>query len=171
MLRRYLSTIAVVLAAVCSGAAYWMLSQPADLLAPRRIVRVAVSKSGRWIAAGAASGWIEIIDQSQPDSPQRFRGGSGALRDLRFSSDEKWLVVANDKLSHHAVESLGSLEPLAPGDDAGVPQEQPASVDLGERTSNLAAGPANTAVLGNRAGSIEIYHLITGALLRRFTFR
>jgi hypothetical protein len=107
--RRHLP-ICVVLSAVLSGAAAWVVSEPVDETAAWRIVRVAVSRSGRWTAVGAASGWIGIIDRTQPDSPQRFRGGSGELHDLRFTNDERWLIVENDALARHAVQSLGSLE-------------------------------------------------------------
>ena len=173
MSRRHLP-IAVVLSAILSGAAYWLLSQPADELAPRRIVRVAVSKSGRWIAAGAASGWIGIIDQTQPEGPQRFRGGPGPLRDLRFTRDEKWLVITNDSASRHLVQSLSSLEPLLAGEDPGDPQKEAwdsSQSNPAERTSNLASAPDDTVVFGNYAGSIEVHSAATGKLLRRFTFR
>jgi hypothetical protein len=114
---------------------------------------------------GAASGWIGIIDQTQPDSPQRFRGGEGKLRDLRFSLDEQWLFA----LARHAVQSLGSLEPVTPADDRGVPQ-----VDMefpGEHTSNVVRGTSGIAVFGNAAGSIEVHDVSSGKMLRRFTFR
>jgi hypothetical protein len=168
VLRRYLP-IVVVLSAVLSGAASWIVSQPVDETAAWRIVRVAVSGNGRWIAVGAESGWIEIIDQTRPDSPQRFRGGAGALRDLRFSRDDQWLFVENDALARHAVQSLGSLEPLSPGDDGSVPQ-----VDMefpGEHTSNVVRGTGGVAVFGNAAGSIEVHDVSSGRMLRRYTFR
>jgi hypothetical protein len=164
--RRYLP-ILVALSAVLSGAASWVVSDALDEKAEWRIVRVAVSPSGRWIAVGAVSGWIGIIDQTQPDSPQRFRGGSGALRDLRFSKDEQWLIVKNDALARHAVRELGTLEPLAAYEDAGEPQ-----VDVewaGEHSSNVARG-RDVAVFGNAAGSIEVHDIQTGKMLRRFTF-
>jgi hypothetical protein len=168
--RRYL-LFAVLFSAVLSGVASWTVLEPVDETAGWRIVRVAVSGSGRWIAVGAASGWVGIIDQTQPESAQRFRGGAGELRDLRFSRDEKWLIVANDSLARHAVQSLGSLELLSPGDDAGVAQVEPAAAGLEPRTSNLAAGPGDVVVFGNAAGSVEVHDRRRGAVVRRFTFR
>ena len=132
---------------------------------------MAVSKSARWIAVGSASGWIGIIDQTQPDGPQRFRGGKGRLRDLRFSKDEQWLVVANNLSAKHAVQSLGSLEPLGPGDDPGETQSEILLGKFRTATSNVVSAPDGTAVFGNAAGSIEVQDLGTGAVLRRFTFR
>jgi len=145
------------------------VSKPVDETAGWRIVRVAMSRSGRWIAVGSASGWIGIIDQTQPDSPQRFRGGTGELRDLRFSKDERLLIVANDKLARHAVQLLGSLEPLAQGDDQGEPQVEVPWTE--EHTSNVVGGPGGVMVFGNAAGSIAVYDTGTRTMLRRFTFR
>lgn len=166
MLRRHL-LILVLLSAVLSGVLSWVVSEPVDEKGAWRILRVAVSPSGRWIALGAASGWIGIIDQTQPDSPQRFRGGTGKLRDLRFSKDEQWLFVRNDTWARHPVRELGSLEPV--GEDSGVPQ---VDVDwTGGRTSNAVSGAGGVVVFGNGAGSIEVHDFASGKMLRRFTFR
>ena len=156
-------------AAVLSGVFSWAVSKPVDETAGWRIERVAISKGGRWIAVGSASGWIGIIDQTQPDSPQRFRGGTGDLRDLRFSHDDQWLIVANDKPSRHPVQSLGSLELLAPGEDPGEPQVEVPWTE--EHSSNVVAGPGGIAVFGNPEGSIEVHDTGTGKMLRRVTFR
>ena len=164
MPRRHLP-ILLALYAVLSGAASWVISEPIDEKAAWRIERVAVSPSGLWIAAAAASGWIGIIDQTQSDSTQRFRGGAGKLRDLRFSKDEEWLLVQNDRCSRHSVYQLGSLEPC---DQTGEPQT---AVDWpGERSSN-AVTAAGVVVFGNAAGSIEVHDLASGKMLRRFLFR
>jgi hypothetical protein len=168
VLRRHLP-IYVVISAGLSGVVAWFAAEPVDEAAAWRILRVAVSGSGRWIAVGAASGWIGIIDQTQPDSPQRFRGGAGKLRDLRFSKDEQWLIVANDALARHKVQSLGSLEPLEPGDNRGEPQTS--AEWAAEHTSNVASGTGSVVVFGNAAGSIEVHDVRTREMLRRFTFR
>jgi hypothetical protein len=163
--------IFLVLSAVLSGVLYWRWLSSNDEVALRRIVRVAISGSGRWIAAGGASGWIGIIDQTSPDAPQRFRGGPGKLQDLRFSKDEQWLIVVNDSAARHPVRSLGSLEAVKPGDDSGEPQSTPDALVNDERTSNLASGPGGIAVFGSEGGVIEVRDLHTGKMLRRFTFR
>ncbi len=168
MLRRHLP-ILVLISAMLSGAGSWLVSEPVDPTAAWRIVRVAVSPGGRWIAVGAASGWIGIIDQTQPDSPQRFRGGVGKLRDLRFTKDEQWLVAENDGMARHAVASLGSLEPLAAGEDSGV---RLTSIDWPEEhSSNVVSGAGGIVVFGNAAGSIEVHDAASRRMLRRFTFR
>ncbi len=159
------------MSAILSGVLLWAWLAPPDDSAQYKIVRVAVSKSARWIAMGAASGWIGIIDQTNPDSAQRFRGGKGALRDLRFTKDEQWLVVVNNRIARHPVQSLGSLEELGPDGDSGEGQAEILMGDFGERTSNLIAGPDGSVVFGNHAGSIEIHDARTKVLLRRFTFR
>jgi len=168
VLRRHLP-ILVLISGVLSGAASWLASEPVDPAADWRILRVAVSPGGRWIAVGAASGWIGIIDQNQPDSPQRFRGGSGELRDLRFTQDEQWLIVENDAPARHAVASMGSLEPLRAGDDSGVSS---GSINWpGEHSSNVVSGAGGIVVFGNAAGSIEVHDAASRRMLRRFTFR
>lgn len=169
MFSRYLP-IAVVFSALISGVASWAVSKPIDEKTAWRILRVAVSKSGRWIAVGSASGWIGIIDQNQPDTPQRFRGGEGELRDLRFTRDERWLIVTNAVSAKLPVETLGSLEPLMPGEDPGEPQTAFSKPFLGQATSNVVAGP-NIFVFGNAGGSIEVRDQHRGTLVRRFTFR
>lgn len=152
-------------AALLSAVAAWVASEPADPTAAWRIDRVAVSPSARWIGVAAASGWIGIIDQEAPDSPQRFRGGAGKLRDLRFTKDEEWLQVQNDQCSRHSVYQLGSLEPCDQPGDPQTPVDWP-----GERSSN-AVTAAGIVVFGNAAGSIEVHDAGSGRMLRRFTFR
>ncbi len=170
MSRRHLP-IAVVFSALLSGLLYWTWLGSNDESVTRRIVRVTVSKSGRWIAAGAATGWIGIIDREHPDTQQRFRGGFGGLRDLRFSKDEAWLMVQNNAWAKHAVESLGVLEPV--GDDAEHGDPQPELLWMGpsERTSNSAAGPDGVAVSGSYYGAIDVYDTGSGKLVRRYIFR
>lgn len=174
MSRRYL-TILVALSPLLSGSLYWRLTEPAPPTTERHIVRVAVSPSGRWIAAGAASGWIAVFDRETPDTHQRFRGGEGPLRDLRFSRDEQWLIVVNSGQLRHPVERLGINEMLVPGQDPGLTQEDasaaPAAANA-ERTSNVVPGPLPESVLfGNFAGSLEVRHRASGEILERYTFR
>lgn len=162
---RRLLPIYVVLTAVLSGVAAWIISEPLDPAAALSIERVAISSSGRVIGVAASSGWIGIIDQDAPDAPQRFRGGAGKLRDLRFSSDEEWLLVQNDECSRHSVYQLGSLYPC---DNPGEPQT---TVDWPADRSSNAVTAAGLVVFGNAAGSIEVHDRASGKMLRRFTFR
>ena len=67
--------------------------------ADSRIVSVAVSRSGSWLAAGTAAGRIAIRRLGGVPRPIQIRSGNGALNDLRFSPDERWLAIANRGLT------------------------------------------------------------------------
>jgi WD40 repeat protein len=103
--------IAVVVALSSVGIGLWFgagrHSEP-----DRRIVSIAVSSSGRWIAAGTHTGSIALLDLGN-GSLQRISAGSGDLNDLQFSPDERFLAIANRNLS---VASLGSLQRLRSDD-------------------------------------------------------
>ncbi len=79
----------------------------------RRIVAVAESSSGRWVAAAAESGWVTIWDREDRQRPEqvRFNRGpvDGPINDLRFSPDGKLLAIAGRDL---AIFSTGKMEPL-----------------------------------------------------------
>lgn len=168
MSHRYLPLV-LIASSLGSAALAWRLGAPLDETAPKRILRIAVSRSARWIAAGSANGWIGIIDQQQPDAQQRFRGGEGLLRDLRFTTDEQWVVVANNHEARHAVQSLGSLEPMAAGEDRGEPTKGPAWAAF-DHSSNVVEASDGTLVSGNNAGSIDVRNA-AGVIVRRYTFR
>lgn len=68
-----------------------------DLPVDRRISNVALSASGRWLAAGAAQGKITVWDQTRPDAPQQV-AFHGSLNDLDFSPDEHTLAIASEDL-------------------------------------------------------------------------
>src|SRR5713101_491265 len=64
----------------------------------RRVSNVALSASGRWLAAGTAQGEITVWDQTRPDAPQRVAFPHGSLNDLHFSPDEQVLAIASEDL-------------------------------------------------------------------------
>ncbi len=67
-----------------------------------RVAVVALSRSGRWLAAGNAQGRITVWDQTHPDSFKQFAFPHGALNDLRFSPDEQALAIASKDLALYA---------------------------------------------------------------------
>ncbi|MEP6962660.1 MAG: hypothetical protein ABI995_11320 [Acidobacteriota bacterium] len=164
----------VILTALLSAAAYWHWSEPSPS-ADHRITRVAVSKTGRWMAAASASGWVGVWERSAPESMGRFRTAQGKVDDLAFSADERWLGIESaGRLWRQSVGQLGTLEPL--------PIHQQSQFSFGANsmrppasaaaTSNTIAGPdPNTVLFGNYAGSVEIWSTETKRVLQRFTFR
>ena len=103
--------IAAVLAALAACAALlgWLLllghnPGPVD----SRIVSVAAGKSGTWLAAGTADGRVAIWNPGGVPRPVPIRIGNGALNDLRFSPDERWLAIANRGLTLLRVDRLNA---------------------------------------------------------------
>jgi WD40 repeat protein len=68
----------------------------------RKVSNVALSSSGRWLAAGTAQGKITVWDQTRPDAPKQIRFPHGSLNDLDFSLDEHLLAVASEDLGIYA---------------------------------------------------------------------
>ena len=64
----------------------------------RRVSNVALSSSGRWLAAGTAEGNITVWDQMRLDDPRDFAFPHGHLNDLQFSPDEHTLAIASRDL-------------------------------------------------------------------------
>jgi WD40 repeat protein len=64
----------------------------------RKVSNVALSSSGRWLAAGTAHGNITLWDQTRPDAPKQIAFPHGSLNDLRFSPDEHVLAIASEDL-------------------------------------------------------------------------
>ena len=62
--------------------------------AERTLSRVALSGSGRWLAAGTPEGRITVWDQAGGAAPHHFRFAHGTLNDLRFSPDGRVLAIA-----------------------------------------------------------------------------
>lgn len=71
-----------------------------------KIVSVAVSRSGSWLAAGTAAGRVAVWKPGGVPRPVRIRNGNGALNDLQFSPDERWLAVASRGLTLLRVDNL-----------------------------------------------------------------
>jgi WD40 repeat protein len=80
------------------------------------IVRMAMSRSGRWLAAGTARGAVAVFDAARRTGPRRFQARPGPLNDLQFSPDERWLAVANRNLTLWPTEGAGASV-LLRGDD------------------------------------------------------
>jgi WD40 repeat protein len=77
---------------------------PAD----RRVSNVALSASGRWLAAATAQGKITVWDQTRPDAPRQFAFPHGSLNDLRFSPNEHVLAIAAEDLGiYDLAKSIG----------------------------------------------------------------
>lgn len=72
----------------------------------RRVSNVALSASGRGLAAGTAPGKITVWDQARVDAVRQVAFRHGSLNDLRFSPDEQTLAIAS--------EDLGVYTPAAP---------------------------------------------------------
>ena len=68
----------------------------------RRVSNVALSASGRWLAAGTAVGKITVWDRRRPDAPQQVAFPHGSLNDLDFSPDEQVLAIASEDLGIYA---------------------------------------------------------------------
>jgi WD40 repeat protein len=67
---------------------------PAD----RTISSLALSASGKWLAAGTAHGNVTIWDQAHTDIRRQIVFARGSLNDLQFSPDDKLLAVASKDL-------------------------------------------------------------------------
>jgi WD40 repeat protein len=78
------------------------LTQPSK--PDRAITYVAVSHSGRWLAAGTGSGVIMICDRDKFGSCRTVTGEGGVLNDLRFSPDDRFLAIANEGIQFLAID-------------------------------------------------------------------
>jgi WD40 repeat protein len=70
----------------------------------RMVSNVALSGSGRWLAAGTAQGKITLWDQTRPDAPLQIAFPHGSLNDLHFSPDEHVLAIASEDLGLYTSE-------------------------------------------------------------------
>jgi WD40 repeat protein len=68
----------------------------------RRVSNLALSASGRWLAAGTAQGKITVWDQGRPDVTKQIEFPHGSLNDVDFSLDEHLLAVASEDLGIYA---------------------------------------------------------------------
>ena len=88
----------------------WLIfAHSAKLPLERRVSTVAISRTGRWLAAGTARGRITIWDQTSSLGPQELSFTPGELNDLQFSHDEQTLAIAAGNLGLLAL--TGSATP------------------------------------------------------------
>jgi hypothetical protein len=71
----------------------------------RRVSNVALSRSGRLLAAGTAQGKVAVWDQAHPGGPEQITFRHGSLNDLHFSPDEHVLAIASEDLGMYAPEA------------------------------------------------------------------
>jgi WD40 repeat protein len=71
-------------------------------LPDRRISNVALSSTGRWLAAGTGQGRITVWDQTRGDAPKQIAFPRGSLNDLQFSPDDHVLAIASGDLAIYA---------------------------------------------------------------------
>lgn len=86
-----------VLILVALSTALWNL---APRRPPPKDIRVlAVSRSGRFLAAGSSAGAVQLWNLETRTLSRTFEDASGNLNDLQFSLDESYLAVANRNLT------------------------------------------------------------------------
>jgi hypothetical protein len=71
---------------------------------PIAITTIAVSSTGRWVAAGTHDGHVVVCDLNTGDPCTTVTNESGELNDLQFSPDERFLAVANSNIQLFAVD-------------------------------------------------------------------
>ncbi len=77
-------------------------------LASPKIRVLAMSESGRQMAAGTAEGAIRIWDLKERNQALRLESSPGTLNDLRFTADERFLAIANRNLTLVQLEATRS---------------------------------------------------------------
>jgi WD40 repeat protein len=78
----------------------------------RRVSNVAVSRTGRWLAAGTSHGKIAIWDLAGVAAPRQIDFRQGPLNDLQFSPDETLLAIAGRDLGIYDLEPSAALRLL-----------------------------------------------------------
>jgi WD40 repeat protein len=78
--------------------AWFVFNGSKNLPVGRRVSNVALSSSGRWLAAGTTQGKIAVWDQVHPDAAEQITFPYGSLNDLHFSPDEHVLAIASKDL-------------------------------------------------------------------------
>ncbi len=66
---------------------------------------MALSRSGKWLAAGTSRGAITIWNQTTGEVPRHFSFSRGSLNDLQFSPDERVLAIASRGLDLYDLEA------------------------------------------------------------------
>jgi WD40 repeat protein len=70
----------------------------------RRVSNIALSRTGKWLAAGTSRGKIAVWDQRRGTAPRHVDFSRGSLNDLQFSPDERLLAIAGRDLGIYAPE-------------------------------------------------------------------
>jgi hypothetical protein len=162
--------LAVLASGCLSGFAYWRLTEPPP--APDRSIRVvALSPSGRWIAAAGVTEWVTLLDREDPDHPRQIRV-DGSPSAMAFSDDERSLAVVAGKVAIYSVASMDSpalMDSLPAGFRFSPSASGPAAV---VSSSNVIRGPEpDTVILGTWAGSVEMWHIKSEKLLWQRSLR
>jgi WD40 repeat protein len=84
-----------------------------------KIVSVAVSRSGSWLAAGTAAGRVAVWKLGGAPRPIQIRNNNGVLNDLQFSPDERRLAIANRGLTLLPLDNLNAPLVLCNDDCSG----------------------------------------------------
>lgn len=130
----------------------WTVFTGSRSLPGRKISSLALSASGRWLAAGTAQGKITVWDRTRPDAPRQIAFPHGTLNDLRFSPDERLLAIASADLGIYSS-----------GESASV---QMVRSDRANYGSARFSGDGQTLLVVTAASRIETIDAHTGALRR-----
>lgn len=156
------------LVGTCEGRLWWIdcgtNAPPRQLFDRKRktiFSALAVADDGAWIAAGTADGSAYIGNPIDPTSPKLLPGGSGNVRDLRFSADGSRLAGAYlDGTVRVWSTTTGELFAQFALDQGGATAA--AFLPDGERI--IAAGSDGTVRLCGLAGQQEIWRHEAGPL-------
>jgi WD40 repeat protein len=108
--RHRIRKYSILIAACCAFAC--CQRKPED----RRIVCIAASRSGKWLAAGTAAGRIAVWNTVNPTQSLHAQDPGGVLNEIQFSPDEQWLAVAGRNLTLRPLAQFNSQRVLR-GDD------------------------------------------------------
>jgi WD40 repeat protein len=99
-----LSAVSLCVWLVFVGSRNWLIE--------RRVSNVALSKTGRWLAAGTSHGKITVWDHASGAGPRHVDFRRGPLNDLQFSPDETLLAIASRDLGIYDLEQPAALRLL-----------------------------------------------------------
>lgn len=98
------TSVLAVLVSAALFSAWILMTNPPERALDRRITTIALSRTGRWLAAATGEGTIAVWDRASRISPVRIDFRHGRLNDLQFSPDERLLVMAGRNLGLCATE-------------------------------------------------------------------
>ena len=117
---------------------------------PRRLHVLALSSDGRWIAGGTRQGHVRIWDLEDETHPSEVVESAGALNDLRFSRNAKYLAVANRNIT---------IVPLSNADEPRIVR-----TDQANYGSVRFSPDGRTLLTINGKGAVMTIDLPTGAI-------